>query len=82
MKPTYYYPTKLSLRENMTAPEIDEWYDSSWKAKARALQARRWKKINEIEHAKKEARQERQRVNRQKRWLQRHGYPLIAQPVT
>ena len=76
MQPTYYYPNKLSIEQD--SPEVKDLYDSgSWRAKARRLQVRRWDKIHRIEEAKKS----RLDKLRQQEWLQRHGWPRIAQPM-
>jgi hypothetical protein len=81
MKPTYYYPNKLSLKQKESPSEIDDWYDSKWAVKARKLRERRWERIEAIERAQRQMRSEHRQQLRQRKWLRSHGWPRIAQPV-
>jgi hypothetical protein len=81
VKPTYYYPNKLTLDGNLPEADLEELYDSNWRDRARKLQARRWEKIHRLETEEKEKKLERLQQIRQKRWLQKHGWPLVSQPI-
>jgi len=82
MQAIYYYPTKLSITQGGEEDDdLEDLFDKRWKGKARRLQARRWRKVHEMEHNEEEEEHSRQEKSRQKHWLQRHGWPRVAQPI-
>lgn len=77
---TDYYPTKVTVVSDRPVSELLDWVDEDWESKAELLQARRWQKIHAIEHAQQLEKNYLSRL-RQKKWLQRHGWPRVAQPM-
>lgn len=82
MQAIYYYPTKLSITPNKEGNQAeDDFYGPRWRHKSKRLQARRWKRLNALEKSQKETQKKRLENIRQKRWMQRHGWPRVSQPM-
>ncbi len=84
MQAIYYYPTKLSITSGGVEHDyLEDFYNNSkWQLKSKQLQARRWERVHAMEQSEKETKQKRLKAVRQKRWLRRHGWPRISQPMT